>query len=162
MISSAQDQELTIRNSFDNKATLLVYTTVDKWESFNIPNNIGTYTDLEKHIEQVAKDNGINTEEPFPFLINGVVNSADWHVIDWKKGDKVHTHEKHIKSGLNGIIKNQKVEILGFYSNSHHAIFTHHTTNMHLHVKTSDSKITGHIDELILGQGMTLKLPDTN
>lgn len=82
MISSAQDQELTIRNSFNHKATLLVYTTVDKWESFNIPNNISAYVDMENHIE---------------------------NVIDRKKGDAVNTNEKHIKSGLNGIIKNQNI-----------------------------------------------------
>ena len=51
--------------------------------------------------------------------------------------------------------------MLGFYSNSHHAIFTHHTTNMHIHVKTVDNKIAGHVDGLTLEKGMTLKLPDT-
>lgn len=51
--------------------------------------------------------------------------------------------------------------MLGFYSDSHHAIFTHHTTNMHIHLKTIDNKIAGHIDGLELGKGMILKLPDT-
>jgi hypothetical protein len=31
---------------------------------------------------------------------------------------------------------------------------------MHLHIKTTDNKISGHLDGLALGQGMTLKLPD--
>ena len=160
IISSVQNEELSISNSFDHKATLLVYAQVAKWKSFDIPSKIVSFEDLEKHIEQVAKDNGINTDEPFPLLITGVVNSFDWHVINWKDGDKVHSHEKHITSGLHGTIKNQAVDILGFYSNSHHAIFTHHTTNMHLHVKTTDGKISGHLDELTLGQGMTLQLPE--
>ena len=159
-ISSVQNEELSISNSFDHKATLLVYANIDKWKSFDIPRKIVSLEALEKHIEQVAKDNGINTDEPFPLLISGVANSFDWHVINWKDGDKVHTHEKHITSGLHGTLKNQAVDILGFYSNSHHAIFTHHTTNMHLHVKTTDSKISGHLDGLTLGQGMTLQLPE--
>ena len=159
-ISSVQDQNLSISNSFNHKATLLVYASVDKWASSTIPDNISTYEDLEKHIEQTAKDNGINTEEPFPFLINGRAKSFDWHVIDWKDGDTVHSHEKHISSGFHGTLSNKDVEILGFYSNSHHAIFTHHTTNMHLHVKTTDNKTSGHLDGMTLGQGMTLKLPD--
>ena len=159
-ISSLQEQELKISNSFNHNATLLVYTSVDKWASFDIPDNVFTYEELEKYIEQTAKNNGINSGGPFPFLIEGIAKSFDWHAIDWKDGDTEHSHQKHINSGLHGTLTNKDVEILGFYSNSHHAIFTHHTTNMHLHIKTTDNKTSGHLDRLTLAQGMTLKLPD--
>ena len=36
--------------------------------------------------------------KPFPFLIEGNASSLNWHVIDWKKGDTEHTHEKHQKN----------------------------------------------------------------
>ena len=98
-------------------------------------------------------------EEPFPFLIEGTPESFDWHVINWPEGDTEHSHEKHIKSGLNGSIESTPVEMLGFYSNAHHAIFTHHTTNMHIHVKTTDNSLAGHVDGLTLGTGMILKIP---
>ena len=156
------DSTLTFDNSFNKKATLLVYTSVSKWKSINIPNNVVTYEQLENYIEQTAKENQINTDEPFPFLIEGRPESFDWHVINWKDGDTEHSHEKHKNSGPHGTINNREVEMLGFFSNSHHAIFTHHTTNMHIHVKTADNKIAGHVDGLTLGKGMILKLPDTN
>lgn len=82
-----------------------------------------------------------------------------WHVIDWKEGDAEHTHEKHRNSGLNGTLIRESVEILGFYSGRHHGLFTHHTTNMHLHMKNSEGTIVGHVDGLTLKQGMELKLP---
>lgn len=145
--------------SFDRKATLLVYAIVEEWNSFKIPNDILTYEQLEKHIASIAKQNGININKPFPFMIEGTAKSFDWHVINWKDGDTEHSHEKHIKSGLHGTVNNTKVELLGFYSDYHHAVFTHHTTNMHIHVKTSDNKIAGHMDGLKLGENMTLKLP---
>ena len=156
------DSSLTFDNSFNKKASLLVYTSVSKWKSINIPNNVVTYEQLENYIEQIAEKNQINTDEPFPFLIEGRPESFDWHVINWKEGDTEHSHEKHKRSGLHGTINNRQVEMLGFYSDSHHAIFTHHTTNMHIHVKTVDNKIAGHVDGLTLGKGMILKLPDTN
>jgi acetolactate decarboxylase len=159
-VSKVIDQKLIISNSFEHKAALLVYASVDKWTSFNIPDHITTYEDLEKHIEQQAEDHGINTDNPFPFLIHGEAKSLDWHVIDWKEGDTDHSHEKHISSGPHGTLTDQKVNILGFYSDSHHAIFTHHTTNMHLHIKTTDNQTSGHLDGLILGKGMTLQLPE--
>jgi acetolactate decarboxylase len=64
---------------------------------------------------------------------------------------------KHIHSGMYGTFKNTEVEMLGFYSNKHHAIFTHHTTNMHVHIKSD--KVTGHADSFTLGENMILKLP---
>ncbi|MDC9721958.1 MAG: decarboxylase [Urechidicola sp.] len=155
------DSTLTFDKSFEKKATLLVYASVSKWKSINIPNNVVTYEQLETYIGQIAKENQIKIDKPFPFLIKGTPMSFDWHVINWKDGDTEHSHEKHLSSGLNGTINNAQVDMLGFYSGSHHAIFTHHTTNMHIHVKTVDSKIAGHVDGLTLGKGMVLKLPDT-
>jgi len=154
------DSSLTFDNSFSKKATLLVYATVNKWKSISIPNTITTYKQLENYIEKTANSNQININKPFPFLIEGTPKSFNWHVINWKTGDTEHSHEKHVNSGLHGTLQNKQVEMLGFYSNSHHTIFTHHTTNMHIHVKTTDNKIAGHIDDLTLGKGMILKLPD--
>ena len=155
------DSTLTFDNSFNKKATLLVYASVNKWKSINIPESVVTYEQLESYIEQIAKENQMKIDEPFPFLLEGTPESFNWHVINWKDGDTEHSHEKHISSGPHGAINNRQVEMLGFYSDSHHAIFTHHTTNMHMHVKTVDNKIAGHVDGLTLGKGMILKLPDT-
>ena len=115
-----------------------------------------------KQLSKLYIKNGIDTDAPFPFLIEGTAKSFDWHVINWKDGDTEHSHEKNISSGLHGTLKKKQVEMLGFYSNAHHAIFTHHTTNMHIHVKTTDNKIAGHVDALTLGKGMLLKLPAKN
>ena len=159
-ISTVVDSTLAFDNSFDKKATLLVYASIDKWKSFKIPENIVTYNELEIYINHTANDNQIKVDEPFPFLLEGKPKYIDWHVINWKNGDTEHSHEKHINSGLNGRLSNEQVEMLGFYSDSHHAIFTHHTTNMHIHLKTVDNKLAGHVDGLNLKKGMILKLPN--
>lgn len=147
---------LMMDHSFEKNACLLVYTTVEEWEAFAIPSGL-TYEEFELFVEKKAMDFGINTEAPFPFLIEGVARSFDWHVIDWPAGDDEHTHEKHIRSGMYGTLENQMVEMLGFYSKHHHAVFTHHTTNMHIHVKTNE--LAGHVDDMQLGEDMLLKLP---
>lgn len=157
--TSVIDSSLIFDNSYEKNATLLVYATVNKWNSFKIPDEIKTYEQLENFINLTAKANEINTDEPFPFLIEGKPKYVDWHVINWKDGDMEHSHIKHINSGLNGRLYNEKVNMLGFYSNSHHAIFTHHTTNMHMHLVTADKDIAGHVDDINLNNGMVLKLP---
>lgn len=158
-ISSMEDGHIIFDTSYVKKATLLVSAQVKEWLSFQIPSDINEKKDLEKHIEKVARENNIDTNEPFPFLIEGNIQELDWHVINWKDGDTEHSHEKHIQSGLNGSMQQQAVILLGFYSDSHHAIFTHHTTNMHIHLKMKNGQIAGHVDDLKIGQDMILKLP---
>jgi len=96
-----------------------------------------------------------------PFLISGKIKFIDWHVINWDPADKVHTHIKHTNSGPHGRIKDAEVLILGFYSNKHRAIFTHHASDLHMHFKTKDRTLAGHIDDLELGREVVLKLPQT-
>jgi acetolactate decarboxylase len=158
-VSYVDNGQLMIDNSFQKNATLLVYTQIQNWMKIDITETIKTYKELENFIENAAAENNINVEEPFPFLLSGEPASVDWHVIDWKKGDTEHSHEKHKKSGMNGTLENIKLEILGFYSKKHHTIFTHHTTNMHLHVKSKDNKIYGHVDDITLNSNMHLFLP---
>ena len=150
---------LHIDKTFNNRATLLVYASVEKWIDIKIPAEVISYEQLENFIEKAASENGINTEEPFPFLIEGMIQKFDWHVINWTKGDTVHTHKKHKTKGMYGTIKNKEVEMLGFYSKKHKTIFTHHTRNSHIHVKMIGNGVAGHVDDLLLDIGMILKLP---
>ena len=157
--SYVKEGQLKFDKGYSRKATLLVYSTVESWISVHIPNEIVTLNEFEKYVEKEAEKHNIDTKQPFPFLIEGVAEEISWHVINWKDGDTEHSHVKHISSGLNGIIKNEAVELLGFYSDSHHAIFTHHTTNLHIHVKLDNGEIAGHADDIKLGRNMILKLP---
>jgi len=158
-ITSVINNNLVIDTTFNQNANLLVYSSVKDWETIMVPNNVKNYEQFETYIESSANSFGIDTQKPFPFLLEGSVDSLQWHVIDWKEGDTVHTHEKHKNAGLKGTLTNTKIEALGFYSKSHHAIFTHHSTNMHVHSKTLDEKIAGHVDDIVLGEKMILKLP---
>ena len=152
-------EELVFDTTFDKKAVLIVYAEVADWLSVDIPDDINSSAKLEKFIEEQASKNGIDTEKPLPFLIEGKAQSLSWHIINWKDGDTEHTHQNHKESGLNGVEKNKEVEIIGFFSKSHKAVFTHHTTFLHMHFKTDDNKIAGHIDDLEIGNEMLLKLP---
>ena len=158
----AEDGVLVFDQSFNKKATLLVYASVKEWQNIVIPDSIVTYEQFETFVDFMANENHLDTNEPFPFMLSGVLQSFEWHVINWKDGDTDHSHEKHVQSGLNGTINNRQVKMLGFYSDSHHAIFTHHTTNMHIHVKTKEGNVSGHVDGLLLIPGITLKIPEVN
>lgn len=160
-VASVVDSAVAFDTTFQKNATLIVYATVPEWVEVKVPNDVATYGQLEQFIEKAAADKSLDVDEPFPFRLLGTPKSVDWHLINWKDGDTEHSHEKHIRSGLYGTLTDTEMEILGFYSDSDRGVFTHHTTNMHLHFITEDQKLTAHLDDMVLGENMVLKLPKT-
>lgn len=158
--SMAKEDGIMIDTSYYGAATLLVFASVEKWKETAIEDGVETYKELEKFIVKSAIHHGLSADHPFPFRIIGKVTSIDWHVINWKDGDMEHSHEKHINSGINETLQHTDVELIGFYSDSHHSIFTHHTTDMHIHFKSKSGDVAGHVDGLLLGGGMKLYFPD--
>lgn len=156
--SRVKDSIVAIEKEAKGFASLLVYTQVEKWvenSSFFFASKI----DLDSLLINEAKKVGLDTEKPFPFILEGKVSELQWHVINWNPKDSVHTHKKHQESGLNGVVKNENVRILGFYSNKHKAIFTHHSSNIHIHFTSKNQSLAGHVDNLKITDSITLKLP---
>lgn len=151
--------ELKFKKSFDKSATLLVYAQVEKWSDYQIPSQIRTRKQFESYLETKATKHGLDIRKAFPFKLEGVLEMNSWHVINWNEKDKDHTHKKHKESGINKTSKDQDVVMLGFYSQNHIGVFTHHTTSMHIHFVSKDKKVGGHSDNMVLSKGMTLKLP---
>jgi len=160
-VTFAKNGEVIFDNTFKRKASLIVYTQVEVWQDVVIPDETVTRSQFENYLKKAASERGLDIEKPVPFLISGKTKFIDWHVIDWDPADKVHTHTKHTNSGPHGRIEDAEVLILGFYSNRHRAIFTHHASDLHMHFKTNDQTLAGHIDDLKLGREMVLKLPQT-
>lgn len=158
-VTSVKDNVVSMDQTFNHFATLLVYTRQQYWQEIEVADGFETLEALESFIAQLAIEQSLSQNQPFPFLIRGKVKSAQWHIIDWPEGDLVHTHEKHKASGLRGTMEYETVEILGFYSDQHHGIISHHTTNMHLHIKNQTGEIAGHLDELSLDKGGILFIP---
>lgn len=156
--SRVKDSMVVIENEIEGSASLLVYTQVEKWVE-NSSFFFASKTDLDSLLMNEAKKVGLDIEKPFPFILEGKVTELQWHVINWNPKDSVHTHKKHQESGLNGIVKNENVRILGFYSNKHKAIFTHHSSNVHMHFTSKDQSLAGHVDNLEITDSITLKLP---
>lgn len=140
----------------NEKALLLVTATVKDW--IEIPfNGKRLETSLDDYIYQMAKKNNINAEEPFPFIIEGIFNKVKWHIIS--DPGLEGTHDDHMNKSWNQTDEKIEAKILGFYSTKHHAVFTHHTTNSHMHYYDENSGLSGHVDDLVLSKYTVLKLP---
>jgi acetolactate decarboxylase len=109
--SYVEGDSLRFDTTLERNATLLVYAHVKEWEEVVIPQPAFEYETFEAFLAEQAVKRGL--ESPFPFLINGVVQSVNWHTINWPDGDTEHSHEKHIRSGLYGEMQAREVEMLG-------------------------------------------------
>ena len=140
-------------------ATLLVTSVVPSWQERPI-NQAVPFDQLDTFIEREARAAGVNVAEAFPFRIEGAPTRLDWHVIDGSKiPPDAHGHEAHIRTAVRGTLSGTPVQIIGFYSPKHHAIFTHHDTNTHAHVISDAPMVTGHIDHVDINAGARLFLP---
>ncbi|MBT3299861.1 MAG: hypothetical protein HN657_00585 [Candidatus Marinimicrobia bacterium] len=138
------------------KALLLVSTQVKEWIDISF-NSKDLKESLNDYIYDQAKKNKLNPEEPFPFIIDGEIDKIKWHIISDPGLDG--THDDHMNKSWNQTDSNINGQVLGFYSVKHHAIFTHHTTNSHMHYYDEKSGLSGHVDELELGKNIILRLP---
>ncbi|MCZ6837070.1 MAG: hypothetical protein O7G85_14935, partial [Planctomycetota bacterium] len=83
-VSRAADDGLQVTGPepiAEDQATLLTLAHVAKWQSVTIERAVEGH-ELELLIEKTARTRGIDTAEPFAFLIEGELGSLDLHVIN--------------------------------------------------------------------------------
>jgi acetolactate decarboxylase len=101
---------------------------------------------------------GIDVDQPFAFLLNGLVAQATFHVL-CNRGRGRYNAELHEKSKVRFPIANESVEVVGFYSRHHRGIFTPRDSNFHMHVRTLDNRFSGHLEMFNWEHGVMLYLP---
>ena len=126
------------------KAPFFVYSNQAAWETVSLPSSVKDLKELEKFIN----DKAMKVDEPFVFKIEGKVEYADIHLVNLAKGSIVKSPDDAHKGQVNYQVQQTDVQIIGFFSRKHQAVFTHHDTFMHLHLITNDRKMMGHLDDL--------------
>jgi len=156
--SYANEGSLVIDRSFNWKATLLVTSQVTAWESFKIDAIINENSDLQALVFKEAQRLGINADEAFPFMLKGSIDSIEWHVINAKEAT-AQNHDAYKAAGLKGTGQYKDARVLGFYSNQHEGIFTHHGSYLHMHFINEEESVMGHVDALKNDGSLSLWLP---
>ena len=158
--SEKTDEMVNIDRSFDDNAAMLVYAQVPKWKEVKVPAMVKSDGQFAIFVKQAAQEAGVDVSKPFPFMLSGPIAKLNCHIVDWDENNPNHNRQSHLDSGLNGVLANQFIDILGFYSEAHKGVFTHHDSNLHMHFKTETVNLAGHVDYIFLGSNMTLKLPE--
>jgi acetolactate decarboxylase len=153
-----EDGTLSVESSFDNRACFLVYSQVPRWQKVSLPEDIIDEKTLERELPELVAQYGIDPEAPFPFLLKGQPDRVVFHVLN-KTDDETHSPELHEKAKIKYTIEDTGIEVIGFYSTNHRGIFTPGHSSIHIHLKSEDGTLSGHVDALTFPQGLDLYLP---
>lgn len=169
-ITKVRGGDYTLDQTFKHGAFFLVWTEQTAWQDVSVPASVKGYGDLQKFVKDRAQSAGIDVAKPFPFLLAGAPAEIKWHInVDRTEGKPI-TKELFVKSKQPFIMKNEPVDIIGFYSEHHGGIFLSQyapaikegsgmENSIHIHLVSRMSRAAGHIDDITLGDGMVLRLP---
>lgn len=168
-VTKVRGNGFTMDNSTNGAAIFAAWTKNVEWRDEPIPANVKTYLDLQRFVKARAIAAGIDTNQPFPFLMTGKPAELKWHInVDLSEGKPI-TREIFAKSKANYVMKDESLDIVGFYSEKHPGVFISAyapaikekdvKNTIHIHLVTKDGKSAGHIDDLSFSGGMTLRLP---
>ena len=158
LISQVQRGQVDVTIDFYRHAAFLVYAIVEDWRRVTVPEPIETEQQLENQLVAWAVTSGIDVDQPFAFLLNGLVAQATFHVL-CNQGRGRYNAELHEKSKVRFPIANESVEVVGFYSRRHRGVFTPGDSNFHMHVRTLDNRFSGHLEMFNWEHGVMLYLP---
>ena len=154
--SVVNDTTMIVSQTFKAKAPFFVYANVHKWKIQVMPDSVQTIQQLENYLDLQTR----TSPRPFAFRLTGIMDTAIIHIVNLPKGSTVNSPEEAHKGQTNFPLSNEAVEIAGFFSTEHQAIFTHHDTYLHMHLITKDQSKMGHFDEGRFKPGtMKLYLP---
>jgi len=143
----------------DEQAVLLVTSQVKNWQNAKIPLALSK-EELFQVILQKAGELGLNTNEPFPFLLEGNFKKLIIHVINGQDPKfKGHGGQAKLFRQLKEELNNQKATVVGFYSANNQGIYTHPGESRHIHAVIREENIGAHVDGISTNENITLTLP---
>jgi len=150
--SSLTDGEVTVREGFQIKAPFFVYANVSSWDEFFLPDSIKNETDLDHFITAISQQR----RAPFAFKLITQIDTTNIHVVALPTGTVINSPADTHIGQMDLTLTNLPVEIVGFFSTSHKGVFTHHDSNIHMHLITADRRSMGHVDVLRFKGSTTL------
>ncbi|QDT93644.1 Alpha-acetolactate decarboxylase [Gimesia algae] len=148
------------------QAALLVGAYVESWTEHSVTTTVKS-DDLDSLIEQTAKKIGLNTNEPFMFVIQGDFQNVRAHVINGACPIRARMQKEDLperKRPYEADLIKITGKLVGVFAKDSVGDITHPATSTHLHLLYKDDRSgemrTGHVEQVTLQPGVTLMLPE--
>ena len=152
LISEVHHGQTKVSVDFSRHAAFLVYAIVENWRRTTIRRGIVGEQQLRDQLLPFAVESGIDVDQPFPFLVHCHIAHATFHIL-CNQSDGKYSPELHEKAKVRFPIADESVEIIGFYSRRHRGVFTPQDSDFHMHVRTLDNQISGHLETFSFTSG---------
>lgn len=138
------DTTVVVEQRPDAKAPFFVRQRVKHWLPVDLAAEVVDLSSLDAFLmKQQAQ-----REAPFFFRLRGTVQEAEAHVMDLPPGTALEGPAKAHATQKKFVLSDAEVELVGVFSTKHHTVFTHHGSNIHVHLITADGSLMGHLDRL--------------
>jgi hypothetical protein len=149
---------VTTSVSWSERACFLVWAQVPAW-SERAPGVVPAgLDDIERQVVGLARETGLDPERPLPFRVLATALEVTLHVLD-KRDGLPHNPERHEQAKVRRTLQHAAVELIGFYSRQHRGIFTPRESNVHVHLRTEDGRISGHLETIRLAPEARIGVP---
>lgn len=155
-----QGDSVVVNNRLDHPAVLLVHSETTEWSQVALPASVANTEALIGFLEYNEALN-LDTTTPFIFLIEGIVEQLEWCIIPEPLEESDPLIDDQSISPGKGTITDKYIEIVGVYSTENNGGFTSKNIPVHMHFKTADGSLAGHVIHLELGAEMSLRIPKT-
>lgn len=148
--------KLVVEQDANAQAPFFAHQRIASWKNVQLPDSI---TDLQA-LDGFMSKTFAQSNEPFMFTLTGTVDSAQVHVVDVPPGTKVRSPEDAHAGMERFRVADRACDMVGFFSLRHKSVLTHHDTNLHIHLITTDRQLMGHLDNLYIDpHTMRLAIP---
>ena len=158
LIARIRDNAIATESTWKARACFLVWADVSAWSWQILDPTPPDLDALEGPLALLAREAGCDAEEPLPFLVTGTAAEMTLHVLD-KRDGLPHDAERHEQAKVRRTLRGEPVELIGFHSRRHRGIFTPRESNLHVHLRSADGRISGHLEAIRLVPGARLAVP---
>ena len=142
----------------EHAACFLVYDQVHAWLEVVQMWAIDDEATLMATVKRLARERGVDEAAPFIFRLHAYAAAITFHVLD-KRDDLPHTPALHERAKVRFELQRRVVDVLGFCSSRHRGIFTPGDSDLHMHFRTTDGQISGHVERIALEPGALTAVP---
>jgi acetolactate decarboxylase len=144
--------------SWRARACFLVWAQVPAWSERAPAAALAGLDEVEREVVALVGDAGLDPERPLPFRVRAIALQATFHVLD-KRDGLPHNPERHEQAKVRRTLEHAAVELIGFYSRQHRGTFTPSESNLHVHLRTVDDRISGHLERIRLAPAARIAVP---
>lgn len=144
-------------------AAFLAVARVPAWRrvTLDAPTTLAA---LEAELVARGKKLGLDPDRPFPFLVYGLAERVELHVVDGTKiPEGPSTPAAHRAGSIRQTHERAEVTLVGVHSPAAtEGVLAHRGARSHIHALVPgdrDPRVVGHVDDLVLAPGATLALP---